>query len=76
MKCLKATQGAMTVILMYLCINPKMSPIRDPEGSIKNEPIDWLHYTKNSKLSPTCEVLFTNGPDEIVNTKIFSYFSN
>ena len=24
--------------------------------------------TKNSKLSPTWEVLFTNDPDEIVNT--------
>ena len=36
------------VILMYVCINQKMSPIRDPEGSIKNAGLDSIHYNQIS----------------------------
>ena len=31
---------------MYVCINPKMSPIRDPVRGRKNAPIDCWRYTQ------------------------------
>ena len=31
-------------ILMYVCINPKMSPLRNPVRGRKNAPIDCLRY--------------------------------
>ena len=48
----------------------------EPDHLKKGPPKSGNFSTKNSKLSPTWEVLFTNDPDEIVNTNILSYFSN
>ena len=48
LKSLWGRHGTLVVILMYVCINPKMSPIRDPVRGRKNAPIDCCRYTENS----------------------------
>ena len=45
LKSLWGRHGTLIVILMYVCINPKMSPIRDPVRGRKNAPIDCCRYT-------------------------------
>ena len=46
LKSLWGRHGTLIVVLMYVCINPKMSPIRDPVRGRKNAPIDCCRYTR------------------------------
>ena len=45
LKSLWGRHGTLIVILMYVCINPKMSPLRNHVRGRKNAPIDCLRYT-------------------------------
>ena len=48
LKSLWGRHGTLIVILMYICINPKMSPIRDPVRGRKNAPIDCCRYSERN----------------------------
>ena len=67
LKSLWGRHGTLIVILMYVCINPKMSPIRDPVRGRKNAPIDcWRYIFFESKYISLFRDIFLKKSDYVL----------